>query len=899
MNMTMRISLSCALAALAFARVLAGIPLPEHPRPDWERAEWLNLNGEWAFAPDKQDAGRKGKWFEAGDEKFPMRITVPYGWASAASGVKGCEKVDIAWYRRLVKVPKEWKGRRVFVVVGASDRATDCWFDGQWVGRYSDGYTPFELEITHCVKWGEEQPLVFRVDDTKYDWVLYGKQGYGDCRGIWQTVYLEARAQSYLDHVHFTPDVAHGVVRAKVVLDSPARKDLVCTFAFRKEDRPEPFVLKVPACTMEATAEIALPKPRLWNLDDPYLYELEVSLSGGERVKTYFGMREFSVVNLPGTEIPYVALNGKPVYLRMALDQGFHPDGLYTWPSDDFMRSEIMLPKRLGLNGLREHIKVELPRKLYWADRLGVLLQADVPNWWGEPSPEGAQAHRFCLEQMVRRDYNHPSIFSWLLFNELWGLLTKVGPDGKKQFLPQEQRLQARAYMHAKRLDPTRLVEDDHCHVVTDINSWHGYLPWYRWESKVADAARAYRAGSRSNYADGHVQGKGVPMMNSECGNVWGYKGSAADSDWSWDYHAMMNAFRRYPECSGWMYTEHHDVINEWHGYVRFDRTRRFTGIEELFPGMRLNDLHADVYLVLPTAPGRFCRPNEEVSFPIGISTMTSSAKGLSPSLEWRLRYLDSRGNLVETPPERVSGFAPLGEWRFAEAGTVRVRMPDGAACGTVNFTLVADGKTLARNFACFATGCDGIPLVRPVASRWSQKGWEEADGEKQCGTGKGYFEYRFAAPEGPCLFIAEVSAKKLNGKDVGGLAGGAAEWESVRGGGWRNPSNHPNSYAMTDEHVFPGEVKVYANGDLLATVPLADDPADHRGILSWLWQRQDYRLVDAGSYGYLVKVAIPASAMAKCRDGMVTVRLETEANGLAVYGPRFGRYPFGPGIVR
>jgi hypothetical protein len=103
----------------------------------------------------------------------------------------------------------------------------------------------------------------------------------------------------------------------------------------------------------------------------------------------------------------------------------------------------------------------------------------------------------------------------------------------------------------------------------------------------------------------------------------------------------------------------------------------------------------------------------------------------------------------------------------------------------------------------------------------------------------------------------------------------------------------------MTDEHVFPGEVKVYANGDLLATVPLADDPADHRGILSWLWQRQDYRLVDAGSYGYLVKVAIPASAMAKCRDGMVTVRLETEANGLAVYGPRFGRYPFGPGLVR
>ena len=375
------------------------IPLPEHPRPDWQRAEWQNLNGSWRFAADKTDAGVKEKWFEAADTVFPQRIRVPFGWGSPASGVK--DEADIGWYRRDITVPAAWKGKRVFLVVGASDHDTSCWFDGTKLGEHSGGYTPFEFELTPLVKWGEAQKITLRAWDVpaelaRSDWRLYGKQGYGNARGIWQTVYLEARGETYLETVHFTPDIDNGRVFAQVTLGAPAKKPLAVQIVFKATDRAEPAVASFAPGQAKAWVEIPFENIRLWDLDDPYLYDVRCVLLGEgvtDSVNTYFGMRKVGVGKLPGTDYPYVTLNNKPIYLQMTLDQSYHPEGWYTFPSDEFMKNEILISKKLALSGNRVHIKVEVPRKLYWADKLGLLIMADVPCAWGPASEAMFREH--------------------------------------------------------------------------------------------------------------------------------------------------------------------------------------------------------------------------------------------------------------------------------------------------------------------------------------------------------------------------------------------------------------------------------------------------------------------------------------------------------------------------
>ena len=488
----------CLLATATFAVAAEKIPLPEHPRPDWQRAEWQNLNGSWCFAPDKADAGVKDKWFAADDTKFPQRILVPFGWGSPASGVK--DEADVGWYRRDVTVPAAWKGKRVFLVVGASDHDTSCWFGNTKLGEHSGGYTPFEFELTPLVKWGEAQKLTL---------------------GIWQTVYLEARGETYLDTVNFTPDIDTGRVTAEVTLGAPAKKPLAVQFVFKAADRAEPAVAAFAPGQSKALVEIPFEAIRLWDLDDPYLYEVRCVLLGEgvtDAVNTYFGMRKVGVGKLPGTDYPYVTLNNKPIYLQLTLDQSYHPDGWYTFPSDEFMKNEILISKKLALSGNRVHIKVEVPRKLYWADKLGLLIMADVPCAWGPASEAMFREHWFCFEDMVRRDYNHPSIFSWVLFNETWGLFSDGGNWGKDRharYAPWTRRAVARAYEKAKELDPTRLVEDNsECngdHVVTDLNTWHGYLPGWKWEERVATECKKSFPGSTHRYIGGFVQG-GEPM---------------------------------------------------------------------------------------------------------------------------------------------------------------------------------------------------------------------------------------------------------------------------------------------------------------------------------------------------------------------------------------------------
>ena len=631
------------------------VPLPEHPRPDFRRAAWVNLNGDWAFRFDPSASGEREGWFASAPSGFPLTIRVPFPWGSPLSGVP--DEADVAWYARTIRVPDSWKDRHVFLVVGASDWRTSAWLDGEPVGSHEGGYTPFDLDITKAAKPGREQRLVLRVDDTPHPFKLEGKQGYGKARGLWQTVYLEARPLVHLEAVEFHPDPALKRVEARVRLSSPAPRGAVVELRVPTGGPDDPVVSEAQGLVAAGgrEARLTLPlgeRPRLWSLEDPFLYDATITLAAGDgedRVSSYFGLRTIGVAKLPGLGHPYVSLNGKPVYLQMTLDQSWNPGGYWNWPTDEAMREEILIARRLGLNAIRTHVKVEVPRKLYWADRLGVLVMADVPNSWGEPDEAMRQEWETAFRGMVLRDFNHPSVFSWVLFNEQWGLQSKDPADPRrKTVLPETLDWLASRVEMAKALDPTRLVEDNSpcCgggHVRTDLNSWHMYLPGWKWKATLDEAEARTFPRSAWNFVGGRVQGE-EPMLNSECGNVWGYEGSTGDVDWSFDYHAMMDELRRHPKVAGWLYTEHHDVINEWNGYVRADRSEKQAGLGGLVPGMTLRDWHAPLYVAVGSFPTTAVRPGEAVSVPLWASFLTDASPGRELTLKLELVGYDGLG---------------------------------------------------------------------------------------------------------------------------------------------------------------------------------------------------------------------------------------------------------------
>jgi hypothetical protein len=919
------VALGLFAASVRLAAALP-IPLPEHPRPDFERAEWLNLNGAWQFRFDGENAGVAADWAGSG-MVFPDTITVPFPWGSRLSGVES--KADVAWYRRTLTVPESWKGRRVFVVIGACDWLTRGWIDGRDLGEHRGGYTPFEFEITREVKWGREQSFVLRVDDTPHPFKLEGKQGYGQAKGIWQTVYLEARPAAHVTSVHFTPDIDAGKVMVTTTFSDAMPAGAKLSLHFKHGERADETVTLEPAAK-SAQFDVAIAQPHLWSLEDPYLYDVDLNLESDQaqdRVGTYFGMRKISVAKLPGTDFPYVALNGKPIYLQMTLDQSYHPDGFYTFPSDAFMRDEILRSKRIGLNTNRIHIKVEVPRKLYWADRLGLLIMADVPNFWGDPTPEARQESETALRGMIARDFNHPAIFSWVTFNETWGLFTKQA-DGKKTYLPATQEWVTSMYRLARQLDPTRLVEDNspcnYDHTETDLNSWHDYLPGYSWRERLDQITRDTFPGSKWNFIGGRTQGN-QPLLNSECGNVWGYEGSTGDVDWSWDYHIMMNEFRRHPKIGGWLYTEHHDVINEWNGYYRFDRSEKFTGMDELAAGMGVKDLHAPFYLSTGSELCREVAPGATVDVPLFASFLTDQSPGKTLWLKSQLYGWDTLGRKeTYALTKQTLAFEP---WMARELQPLKVTMPSTPALAVLALSLENEaGVVLQRNFTTFLVAAGAAPRAETIPaapekpvhvirfapntftdSKWSQKQWSVFDGLKVNGAGHGYFEYRQPWPEGldpekvaGVSFIFEASAKQLFGKDRAGA--NQVEGDFMRGQGTHDPSANPNSYPMTDTVLHPSEVRVRVNGVAAGVFTLPDDPADHRGILSWHAQKKDRRLQEAGSYGYLIQAILPAAAITSAAQTKeIVLRLEVDEalpGGLAIYGERFGRYPVDPTLV-
>lgn len=906
------------------------IPLKEHPRPDFERVVWQNLNGYWNFMPDSANTGEVENWQE-NPGSFTSRILVPFSWASPMSEVE-MPDVHIGWYSRTFSVNgREWSGRRTYLVFGASDFHTKVWINGEQAGEHKGGYIPFEFDITPFLKRGDNS-LVVRVEDEELDNRPSGKQYYGNAKGIWQTVYLEPRDEVHIRGIRFTPDIDKNQVTMDVDLSAPAPDGF--KFTLNGKDNNVSFEAPVQTGVENFSHTLPVTDMHLWTLDDPFLYEVTASLrnNSGEAdaVNTYFGMRKFSAVDIPGKDFQYVALNNEPIYLKLTLDQSYHPEGFYTFPSDQFMKDEILRAKQLGLNGLRIHIKAEIPRKLYWADKLGLLIMEDIPNYWGEPTPEAMANWEYIAENEIKRDYNHPSVFSWVLFNETWGLFTRDTVSGRRAYLPSTQDWVRSWYHKAKALDPTRLVEDNSpCnldHVLTDLNTWHSYNPARQWADLFDEIVDKTFPGSTYNYIGGNVQGK-EPMLNSECGAVWGYSGSTGDVDITWEYHIMMNEFRKKPKIAGFLFTEFHDVINEWNGYYRFDRSIKEFGLEELCPGMSMSDLHNDLYVVAGEDFFRRYLGGATVQIPLGISAVTADIPdGLK--IEYSLSGWDSEGEKFEG----ISGEIPAkaAPFSFVSLEPVKVELPDINSVMILSVSLKdGAGNLLQKNFVPFRVegkGPSGKTVISSppssfTAADWSIRHHNPQKGRKVWGMGSGFFEYEFRLPADfdtsgvkSMEFRAELAARYPQEKylEEGDAEGIGMTVVTDKG---TTPGYGQNSYPQTDQKLYSSTVVVSCNGSTVATIELPDDPADHVGILSWMnqepgwaWGSSDrskrWLLDEAGSYGYLVKAELSRPLIRKAaEEGKIVVRLQVDDHGsseggLSVYGKESGRFPFDPSVI-
>jgi len=565
------------------------ISRPEYPRPQFVRDQWLNLNGTWGFAFDDDDKGLAEKWF-AGDS-LSQEIIVPFTFQSPLSGIGSNDFHDIVWYQRAFDIPSAWLGQRLLLHFGAVDYRAWVWINGTFVTFHEGGHTPFSADITPFVKEKDNQ-IVLRVEDFSED--VYQPRGkqywertstsifYTRTTGIWQTVWLEPVGQLYLANIQITPDIDDRNVQLDLELGGELPPDLriEATISFngspvvRAGYQPEKI-------TPYLTHLIALGEDRvwdsiqLWSPEAPNLYDLELQLKRGETVletvKLYFGMRKISI------EQGQVRLNNHPYTMRLVLDQGYHPQGILTFPNDNDYKKDIELTKSLGFNGARKHQKVEDPRYLYWADTLGLLVWGEMANAYAF-SPEYVCQITTEWQQAVRRDYNHPCIVAWVPMNESWGVPNLPGNPKQRAHL-------AALYQLTKSLDSTRLVisNDGWEHAQTDLLTIHDYessgtILTDRYAT--LDSTLSARPARRDLYVKNYAY-VGEPILLTEFGGVafrtsqqegWGYSTAGDEADFVQRLAVIFQAVYASPILQGFCYTQLTDVEQEINGLLSYDR---------------------------------------------------------------------------------------------------------------------------------------------------------------------------------------------------------------------------------------------------------------------------------------------------------------------------------------
>jgi beta-galactosidase/beta-glucuronidase len=673
---------------------------PEYPRPHFDRSHsWLSLNGEWEFRGDPEGLADAADL--AALPAWDRQITVPFAWETPSSGI-GEQWLAWGWYRREITVPSEWQGQRVVLHFGAVHHAATVWVNGTEVGGHEGGYTPFELDITEALAGSTTATAIVRVAapiDKRY--IVHGKQrsiprdDYDNCSftpssGIWQSVWLESRPATFVSNVSLVPTDGLAGIEARIEVEGAG--------AGANEVRLRLTVdgeVAVETSTSDRTVTVTLPikSPRVWSAQDPHLYYVTIeatSADGTDTVTAYTGLRSIHV------DENTLVFNGERLYVRGVLDQGYWPRSGITAPTDDAFITDIELAREAGFTVIRKHLKLEDPRFLYHADRLGMLV-------WAEPASTGrysaAAADRFeqQIEPMVRRDGNHPSIVIWGLYNEEWGLDWDVAAD------PEKQGAVRHAFELLKSLDPVRPAVDNSgwSHVSTDIVDWHIYDETPAgWAAKVRGLIANREDSFRVGIGPGIVVDKPLvavdprasddkPNLNSEFG------GGFTSVERGWNLRWQTLELRRYDRLSGYVWTELYDIEHEMAGLYDAERALKDTG------GNVPADTNADTVLiadVVALAPGRdvVAAADGSVAFDVRISHHGTAAIDGDLVSSWGapLGVLDLSSVLI-------SGAASMGHlsadpYRVGEPARLTATLPAGSSAARLHVALVSRGSVLA-----------------------------------------------------------------------------------------------------------------------------------------------------------------------------------------------------------
>jgi beta-galactosidase/beta-glucuronidase len=566
------------------------IPRPEYPRPQFKRDNWKNLNGNWNFDFDDQNIGEKNSWFKK--ETLPQEIKVPFTYESKKSGINDRSPHQYIWYQRQFKISKNKKEKNVILHFSASDYITKVWINGNYIGKHKGGYTSFAFDITNDIVYGSQNNLVVKVEDKMSKTQPRGKQSwkennfecwYTRTTGIWQTVWLEfVNQEIYLQDIKITPDIDKKEVKINYYFSKPLiekkykikteilyNKQLINKFSYEIKNQQYKRIVKI---------ENGNTKMKLWRPENPNLYDIKFKIINEkneivDEVKSYFGMRKISI------EDDKILLNNKPFYQKLILDQGYWPDSITTPPSDQAIKKDLKLAKEMGFNGVRKHQKIEDDRFYYWADQFGILVWAEIGSTY-EFNQTAAKNLKNEWTDIILQLYNHPSIITWVPFNESWGI-------DEVKCSKSQQNFTERIYNLTKTIDPTRpvITNDGWEHTTSDIITLHDYEDKpqnikERYQDKKA-IIKNQTSFNKQKYAfaDGYSY-QGQPILMSEFGGMalkegrgWGYGQELETAEeLQKRLEEMISIIENIEFFKGYCYTQLTDVEQEKNGLLTEER---------------------------------------------------------------------------------------------------------------------------------------------------------------------------------------------------------------------------------------------------------------------------------------------------------------------------------------
>ncbi|MDD6214437.1 MAG: glycoside hydrolase family 2 TIM barrel-domain containing protein [Firmicutes bacterium] len=550
----------------------------EFPNPQFERKNWQNLNGEWEFEIDKSNSGEERKIYE---NALSGKIIVPFCPESKLSGVHNVDFMNSVWYRKEIEVSAESLKNNIFIHFGAVDYKATLFVNNKKVGTHFGGYTSFYFNITKYLTAGKNKICLHAEDDNRSGNQPAGKQSdryhsydcdYTRTTGIWQTVWIEFVPKRHIKSVKYFPNYKESTLTIEAECEGCETLEAKAAF-----DGKTVGEASAEYTGSSVVLTMKLSETHLWELGRGGLYDLELTY-GEDKVYSYFGLRN---VWMDGMKF---MLNGKSVFQRLVLDQGFYPDGIYTAKCEEDLINDIKISMGLGFNGARLHQKVFEPRFLYHCDRLGYMVWGEHGNW-GLNHTKVDALHQFLPEwiEAVERDFNHPSIIGWCPFNETWDLRGNRQCDAVIEDV----------YKATKALDKTRPCIDTsgHFHVITDIYDVHDYEQDPTVFKKTYDDFAKYKTLEYSLEKNPATKGRqpyndeaffvseygGMRWDAENTGTGWGYGNEPkTEQEFIERYKGLTDTLLDNEKMFGFCYTQLYDVEQEINGLYTYHRKPKF-----------------------------------------------------------------------------------------------------------------------------------------------------------------------------------------------------------------------------------------------------------------------------------------------------------------------------------